>query len=390
MIYDYKTLAPAYGTAAPMWQMLKKMGADDKDTIAFGVAEMKFPLAPEIASAVSETALHGTFGYGGAPESMLEAVCGWFKSRHGFDIKPQELVQSYGVVNAVGGAIKVLTREGDGIIVMFPRYQPFENTVKANNRRLIVSDLKNDGSGYYTMDFDDIRKKAAEKDVTALILCNPHNPVGRVWTESELRELAEICLENGLYIISDEIHCDLIHKGFRHIPIASLSDDIAKITVTLTAPSKTFNIAGMTISNTIIKDGELRRKFSQVLSRDCGGYINVFGFAACEAAYTKGGAWLDGALQVIYENHLLIKKFMAENFPGAAVCPLEGTYLQWVDFSSLGLSDEKLLELLHKKAHFFTGAGTDYGTGYGQFARVNLACPSYYLEKALERLSAAF
>lgn len=388
-MYDFKTLAPAWGENAPMWERMSEMGHPvGPDIIDFGVAEMKFQLAPEIKAAVIEQAEKGTFGYSRVGKDCLEAICGWMKRRHDWDIKPEWTIQSYGLVPAIGCAIRALTEEGDGVLVSFPSYGPFPRTVLENNRKLVRSDLVSE-NGRWVMDFDDMEKKLSDPSVKAFILCNPHNPTGRVWTREELEKLGEMCLRHGVKVVSDDIHFDLGFKANKHTVFASISPELADITVTLTAPSKTFNIAGMTISNTVVSNEEIRKLMNAEISRCMGMYINAFGMAACKAAYNKAEGWLDELLDVLEGNVKFMRDFLNERLPGIRMNEQDGTYLCWVDYSCLGLGEKELDELINKKAKFASQHGRDFGEGYENFHRVNVACPREYLEKALLRLEEA-
>jgi len=388
MRYDFETLLPAWGTDAPMWQILRAQGASDPDVILFGVAEMRFELAPPIRSALREMAETAAFGYNLAFPAAEEAFCAWSAARHGWTITPEDLRFVYGVVSGIGYVLRAITEPGDGVVVLYPSYGPFPQTVEQSGRRL-VRVLLRETDGRWEIDFDALRAAAADPGTKALILCSPHNPVGRVWTRAELEQIVSICLENGLYIISDEIHCDLVYKPHVHIPTASLSPEAAEITVTLTAPSKTFNLAGLSASTMIVTDPALRKRTDAVLSREMGHYLNVAGMTAMTAAYRECGPWLDEVLDVIAGNYARMKRFLAEKIPGAKTYPLEGTYLQWADFACLAPTEPELEEIFKKKAKFFTDNGTHYGPEYGTFRRINLACPQRYLETALARLDAA-
>ena len=386
--HDFQTLAPEWGSGAAMWKKLEREGAAHPDVIDFGVAEMKFVLAPEIASAVTYQAQHGTFGYAPAGEEYFSAVHEWMKKRHDWEIQKDWVTQSYGLVAAIGCAVRAMTEPGDGVLVSFPSYGPFPRTVLHNNRTLVRNDLVNE-NGRWVMDFDDMEEKLASPEVKLFILCNPHNPTGRVWTREELERVGEMCLRHGVKVISDEIHFDLVYAPNRHTVFASISPEIADITVTLTAPSKTFNIAGMTISNVIVSNPELREAVFYDIELSMGHYINAFGLAACRAAYENAGGWLDELLPVLDGNAKLLKSFFEERLPMVKMNKQEGTYLCWVDYSGLGLDEKGLDELLHKKAKFMSQHGIDFGEGYELFHRVNVACPEKYLEKALERLDKA-
>jgi cystathionine beta-lyase len=351
---------------------------------------MKFRLAPEIKSAVVAQGESGTFGYAPPPAigEYTASVKRWMQSRHGWDIDQTWITESYGLVAGLGCAVRAITREGDGILVSYPSYGPFPRTVLANRRNLVRTDLIN-RNGRWEMDFDDMEKKLADPKVKAYILCSPHNPTGRVWTREELERLGDMCLRHGVKVISDEIHFDLVFAPNKHTVFAGISPELADITVTLTAPSKTFNIAGMTISNIIVSNPEMRESVFGEVSLAMGAYINSFGLAACRAAYDSGEKWLEELLPVLDGNAKLMRKFFAEKLPTVHMNRQEGTYLCWVDYSGFGLDEGALDELINTKARFTSQHGRDFGEGYEQFHRVNVACPKIYLEKALHRLEVA-
>ncbi len=384
-MFDFTTLCPAWGQEAPMWENLRRQGYDNPDVIDFGVAEMKFDLAPAIRSTVTAQAQRGTFGYGMPSERYFQAVNAWMQRRHGWKTEAEWCIPTYGLVSAIGYSLRAMTEPGDGVMVLFPSYGPFFRTVADCGRTLVRSDLVLE-SGRYVMDFQDIEKKLADPNTKLLIFCNPHNPTGRVWSREELEKLGQLCLTYGVGIISDEIHFDLVFRPNVHTVFASVSPEVADITVTLTAPSKTFNIAGMTVSNVLISNSELRRKVEAVISREMGHYINAFGMAACIAAYEEGEPWLEEALAVLKDNADFLRGFCTEHLPTIRFQEQEGTYLCWGDYSGLGLPDGELNALLGQKARFLSQKGTDFGEGFGQFHRVNVACPKSYLEKALNRL----
>ncbi len=388
MAYDFTTLHPAFGSGAPMWGRLAEFGECTPDAIDFGVAEMKFTLAPEIAAALERHVTAGTFGYAGAPESLKREIVSWMERRHGWHIEPEWLFQTYGLVLAVGCCVRALTEPGDGILLNFPSYPPFYRAIEQNGRRLVRSELVERG-GKYVFDFEDMERKIEQEQVKLYILCSPQNPTGRVWTREELSRVGEICLRHGVKVVSDEIHFDITYPGHEHSVFASISEELAANSVVLTAPSKTFNIAGMTISNVVISNPELRERVKATVARDMGGYFNSFGYAACEAAYKSAGPWLDECLKVLEGNCRLFTDFLAGRVPVFSCHMPEGTYLAWMDGRRSGLSPEELTAFLHGDARFYTEGGDVFGSGYELFHRVNLACPREYIEKALLRLEAA-
>ena len=388
MADDFTTLHPAFGSGAPMWERLAQFGEPAPDAIDFGVAEMKFKLAPEIASALERHVTEGSFGYAGAPESLKREIVSWMERRHGWHIEPEWLFQTYGLVLAVGCCVRALTEPGDGILLNFPSYPPFYRAIEQNGRRLVRSELL-EQDGKYVFDFEDMERKIEQEHVKLYILCSPQNPTGRVWTRAELERVGEMCLRHGVKVVSDEIHFDICYPGHEHSVFASISEELAANSVVLTAPSKTFNIAGMTISNVVAPNPELRERVKATVARDMGGYFNSFGYAACEAAYKSSGPWLDECLKVLEGNCRLFTDFLTERVPVFSCHMPEGTYLAWMDGRRAGLSPEELTEFLHKDARFYTEGGDVFGSGYELFHRVNLACPREYIEKALLRLEAA-
>lgn len=379
MAYDFTTVCPA-NTVHPF---IRGYGVTDPAIIPHAVAEMRYRLAPEITCAMHDIVSANCFGYQPPEESYQQAVCSWMERRHNWLIESDWLTQTSGVVTALGIAIRAFTQPGDGVIIQTPVYGPFQRSVEQNGRTLLENPLvyKN---GKYAMDFDDLREKA--KEAKLLLLCSPHNPVGRVWTKKELKELADICLENNVLIVSDEIHFDLVFK--QHTVLAALSPEIADHCVVCTAPSKTFNLAGCSLSNIIIPNEELRKQFQAVASRDCGHFVNTFGYTACEAAYTHCDGWLDQLLEEIAHNSRMFVEAIHDIFPGATVSPLEGTYLQWVDLRYLGMAQDELMEFL-RNAQVFVNSGAEYGEGGEGFIRFNIACPRKTLAKTLLRLREA-
>lgn len=388
MTCDFETLWPAYGSGAPMWTRLEKFGPTLPDAVELEIAEMKFRVAPEITRACAEQAERGTFGYSGPADSLGREIVRWMSERHGWAVEQDWIRQTYGLVPAIGYSIRALTEPGEGVLVNFPAYRPFPVTVEGNARRLVRSDLVL-RDGRYVMDLEDMERKLADPSVTAYILCNPHNPTGRVWTREELETVGSLCLKHGVKVISDEIHFDIAYAGHPHTVFASVSPELAAVTVTLTAPSKTFNIAGMTISNVIVSDPALRERVWAVMERDMGHYINAFGFAACEAAYKHCTYWVEECLKVLKDNCDYFRAFLRERVPVFSCNEQEGTYLVWMDCSKAGLAPAELDAFLWNDARFYSEQGGVFGEGYELFHRVNLACPRKYVEAAALRLEAA-
>ena len=380
MKFDFETL----NTGGGVHPFVAERGVTDPNIISYSVAEMRLNLAPCITQGMHDIVDKGCFGYAPPEKARFDAALkAWMQTRHGWDVDPAWAVQTSGVVTAMGIAIRALTEPGDGVIIQPPIYPPFARTVKNNGRTLLENPLREE-NGRFTMDFEDLREKA--KQAKLLMLCSPHNPVGRVWTEEELKTLGEICLENGLYVVSDEIHFDLDHTG-RHRVLTQAAPELRDRAIICTAPSKTFNLAGNALSNIFIENEDLRRRFEADLNLHCGHYLGTFAYAATTAAYEGGGPWLDALLVHLQENRRVLEAGLKELVPGAVLTPLEGTYLQWVDLSCLGLSQDQLMDKL-ASAQVFVNNGEEFGTAGTGHIRFNLACPTRSIREALDRLKA--
>lgn len=378
MEFDFTTV----NTGGCVHPFVADKGITDPNIISFSVAEMRLDLAPAIVKGMHRCVDVGCFGYA-PPEKQRydKAVAGWMKRRHDWDVDMKWAVQTSGVVTAMGVAVRALTQPGEGVIIQTPVYPPFAATVRSNGRTLLENPLICE-NGRYTIDYADLEEKA--KQAKMLMLCSPHNPVGRVWTEEELKKIGEICLKHDLYVVSDEIHFDLDYTGNHKVFIQAVPEMTEK-TVICTAPSKTFNLAGNAQSNIFIPNQELREKFQADLSLHCGHYLGTFAYASTTAAYEGAEEWLDNLLLHLLKNRTVLEEGLAQIVPGAVLSPLEGTYLQWIDFSCLGLSQQELMEKLDK-AQVFVNDGATFGTGGEGHIRFNLACPTSCIEDALKRL----
>jgi len=386
MKYDFDRIINRKGTNSLKWDYSQqRIGVDE--VLPMWVADMDFESPPSVIEAVRQRAKHGLFGYTGIPNSYYQAVINWMRKRFNWEIKKEWIVITPGVVAALHLAVQAFTQPGDKVIIQPPVYYPFIWAVESNDRRLINNTLIND-SGRYLMDFEGL-EKAIDERTRLLILCSPHNPVGRVWKKEELERLVEICLKHNIIIISDEIHSDLIMKGYRHIPTATISEDAAQIMVTCTAASKTFNTAGLMTANTIISNKSLYNQFNNAVRKAGLMHADLFGLAATEAAYNQGEEWLEQLLDYIAGNYEFLCSFVAENMPKVKVTPLEGTYLVWLDFRGLGLPDEELKSLLLKKARVWLDDGPMFGPGGAGFQRINIACPRKILKEGLRRIAGA-
>jgi len=391
MKYNFETVHKRYNTGSKKWNELKEHGVEEsEDIIPFSVADMEFVTAPEIVDALKYELDHSIMGYANPTEEYLNTVCEWMKKRHGWDAKPEWILPSHGIIDAFFEAVKVYTKEGEGVMLMTPVYYPMYHAVKDNNRVLVDCGLVRKGNSY-EIDFEDFEKKAADENTKMLILCSPHNPCGRVWTREELERIGEICLKNHVLVVSDEIHFDLVMPGYKHTVFASLSDEIANNCIVCTAPSKTFNLAGLQTSNIFIPNKELREQFMTALKKtNPNPKCNILGYRACEAAYKNCEKWLDEAIEVIDTNRQLVEDFMAKEFPQIQVIRLEATYLLWMDWKKLGIDSKEMERINHQEARLFFDEGYIFGEQGDGFERWNLACPTRYVKEALERMKAAY
>lgn len=358
------------------------------DLIPLWVADMDFKLPNQIIDDIKNTIDHGIFGYTDSDESYFNAVHNWFFNNFKWDTKKEWLVKTPGVVFAVSNAIRSYTNEGDAVIIQQPVYYPFANSIKLNNRKLVNSELIYK-DGYYSIDFEDFEKKIVSENVKLFILCSPHNPVGRVWTFEELKHLANICLKHKVIIVSDEIHCDFTYPGHTHTVLATIDNDIAMNSIICTAPSKTFNLAGLQCSNIFIPDDKLRQKFEHSMAVTGTHSINIAGISACRSAYNNGREWLDQLKKYLEGNLSYVRDFLKENIPQIKLVEPEGTYLIWLDCTELNLTHEQLQDLVIDKAHLWLDAGSMFGNNSELFERINLTCPKSLLKKAMNNLKNA-
>lgn len=385
MKYDFDSPVDREGTDCMKWDYLEAFfGRGDLN--ALWVADMDFKAPPEILEPVISRAEHGVFGYTAKPEGFYEAVINWFEKRYSWTIEKEWIVATPGVVPALNLAIQTFTEPGDGIIIQPPVYFPFEESIRLNGRRTLNNQLLL-AENSYSMDMADLEKKAA--DASMLILCSPHNPVSRVWEKDELQEMERICRENGLLIFSDEIHADIVFKPAVHLPTATVSGYLKNHTIAAYATSKTFNLAGLQLSVNIIPDEELREGFENSIARLHMNMSNIFGITATQAAYAKGGNWLDQLLEYLWENYLAADSYMKEHIPEIRVLKPEGTFLLWLDCRDLDLTDDMLASLFVNKAKLALTNGSMFGPGGSGFMRINIACPRRNLLKALDSLEQA-
>ena len=359
------------------------------DILPFWVADMDFRAPAPVIDALKARAEHGIFGYTQVKDDYFAVLQNWFRTRHDWTVERRELILTPGVVFAIATAIRAFTIKGDAVLIQQPVYYPFANMIRQNERVIVDNPLRLI-EGRYEIDFADFEQKIIEHRVKLFILCSPHNPVGRVWTRAELEQIAAVCLRHNVIVVADEIHEEFVRPGFRHVPFASLSEEAAAITVTCTSPSKTFNLAGLQISNIFIRNTQLRRRFKEELGRTGYDEPNTLGLTGAKAAYERGAEWLAQLLAYIEENHARTKSFLAAHLPKVQIIEPEGTYLLWLDFRAYGLSDEALNEKIIRDAHLWLDDGPIFGAGGSGFQRINIACPWATLETGLQNLAKAF
>lgn len=380
MTYNFNKLISRRGTDSYKWDT-----AESDDVLPMWVADMDFRTAPPVMEALQKRVAHGIFGYTKVPEAYYEAVGNWFLRRHGWQIRREWMLYTIGVVPAISAVIKALTTPGDKVIVQSPVFNCFFSSIR-NNGCELSSNLLTCKEGRYVIDYDDLEQRAADPKAKILLLCNPHNPGGRVWTRDELQRIGDICLRHGVFIISDEIHCELTYEGHDYTPFASLSEDFRHHSVTCVSPSKAFNIAGLQIA-TIVSDSEdIRRRIDKAININEVCDVNPFGVIATIAAYNEGAPWLDALRRYLWDNFLFLNGFFREHLPQYPVMPLEGTYLAWIDITASGLSSDALADSLLKEQKLMLSPGRMFGEGGDRFLRLNFACPRARLQDGLQRL----
>lgn len=361
-------------------------GDRSEDVLPMWVADMDFRTAPCITDALRRRVCHGVFGYTFVPEEYYDAVTDWWAARHDLRIDRDWIIYTSGVVPAVSAVIKALTLPGEGVVVQTPAYNCFFSSVRNNGCRIVENPLVLRRDGTYVIDYEGLEEAVADPNVTVMILCNPHNPGGRVWTPEELRRAGEICFRAGVTVISDEIHCELVYAPHRYTPFASLGEEYARRSVTCISPSKAFNTAGLQIANIVCADPQMRRRIDRAININEVCDVNPFGVAGLIAAYREGGPWLEALREYLYDNYLTLRSYFAEHMPKLRVTPLEGTYLVWVDCRALGLPADEIERRLYERGRVRVSSGTLYGAAGEGFIRINIACPRTRLTDGLERI----
>lgn len=385
---DFDTVIERKNTKCIKYDFAVKRGKSE-NVLPLWVADMDFKVSSYITDALEGMVSHGIFGYSESEESYFKALKGWMKRHHNWDIQEKWLVKTPGVVFALATAVRAFTKEGEGVLIQQPVYYPFAEIIVKNNRKLVDNTLVLTEKGSYAIDYEDFERKIVEENVKLFILCNPHNPVGRVWTKEELIRLGDICLKHNVLVISDEIHSDFIFSG-EHRIFANLKREYADISMICTAPSKTFNIAGLQISNIFLPNEALARRFRKEL--DATGYsqLSLPALIACEAAYQHGDEWLNAVLAYIKKNAQYVQNYLEKYLPKVKMINQEGTYLVWLDFREYKLSDKELDKRIVEQAGLWLDSGAMFGKSGEGFQRINIACPRATLKEALERLRKVF
>lgn len=387
MTYDFNLITDRKNTNSLKYDFAVERGKT-ADILPLWVADMDFPTVPEVTQALVKASQHGIFGYTEVKEDYFNVLKSWFKAHYQWDIERKWLVKTPGVVYAVAMAIRAFTQKNAAVLIQRPVYYPFSEAIKSNERVLINNPLVYE-DGKYHIDYIDFEEKIVKNQVKLFVLCNPHNPVGRVWTKEELIKLGDICVKHNVIVVSDEIHADFIYPGHRHHVFAGLKPEFADLTITCTAPSKTFNLAGLQVSNVLISNSSLKALFKAEIVKSGYSQLNTMGLIACKAAYEYGETWLQDLKAYLYGNLVFTKEFLEKHIPEVNLIKPEGTYLLWIDFNGLGLSEEALEDLIVKKAGLWLDAGTMFGPEGLGFQRINIACPRETLNLALTQLKDA-
>ena len=381
-MYDFDKMTDRKGTSCSKWDNMSSMFTE-KGLLPLWIADMDFRCCEEAIEAMRQRVDHGIFGYTVLPDSYFESIAGWMQRRHNWTVRKEWLVTSVTVVSALNIFVQAFTKPGDGVIIQKPVYFPFEECIQDNDRRLVNNELI-EKEGYYTIDFEDLEEKAARPENKMLLLCSPHNPVCRAWTEEELRRVIDICSRNDIYLIADEIHMDFVFKA-EHVPVGTLTN-YSKLAV-CTSPSKTFNMAGLKMANIFIPDEAMRKEFTRRSKSQCGIIPNnPVSITGISAAYAKGDKWLDEVKQYIWENFQFVDAYLKEYMPKLKMTKPEATYLAWIEWSGVGLSGLKLRRCLRGKARVALDEGMVFGKSGENFARINVATDRTVVRECLDRI----
>ena len=384
-MFDFDQLLNRRGSHSVKWDEPEQEGV-----IPMWVADMDFMAAPAIQEALRKRVEHGVFGYTLVPDAYYDAIVNWFGRYHHWTIDRQDIIYTTGVVPAISCAIQALTMGGENVLIQTPVYNCFFSSIRNSGSNIVENPLKRQGDTY-VIDFDDFERKCADEKTTAFLLCNPHNPAGRVWTKEELTRMNDICMRHHVRVISDEIHCELVMPGYTFTPFASISEACRDNSVTLNSPSKSFNIAGLQIANIICHDPAMRRRINRQVNINEVCDVNPFGVEALMAAYNDSRDWLVALNDYLWENYQALCRFCEEQFTQWKVLKLEGTYLPWVDITATGITSDALADLLLREAKVMVNSGTMYGAQTGEgYIRLNIACPRARMLEGLERIKKVF
>ena len=379
MSYNFDKIISRKNTNSLKW--------DVKDNeLPMWVADMDFETAPEIQEAVRKRAEHGIFGYSVVPEEWYQAYIGWWEKHHGFTMKKEWLIFSTGVIPTISSVVRKITTPAEKVLIQTPVYNIFFNSILNNGRQVLENPLKYDGENYY-MDFDDLEEKLSDPQTTLMLLCNPHNPVGKIWDRGTLNRIGELCFKYGVTVLSDEIHCDLTDPDCEYVPFASVSEKCRENSITCISPTKTFNLAGLQTSAISVPNVRLRHKVWRGLNTDEAAEPNSFAAEAAAAAFTKGGPWLNELREYIFQNKKIVSEFLASEIPEIKLVPSQATYLLWLDCSEIPeFHSKKAAKFIREKTGLFISAGSAYGGNGESFLRMNIACPREILNDGLKRL----
>ncbi len=378
MKYDFDAVIDRRNTASLKWDVAE-------NELPMWVADMDFQTAPEIREELQRRLSHGVFGYSVLPEEWYGAICGWWESRHHFRMEKDWLIFCTGVVPALSSIVRKLTTVGENVLVQTPVYNIFFHSIANNGRNVLESPLVYDGAGY-SVNFDDLERKLADPQTTLMILCNPHNPIGKIWDRETLARIGHLAAKYHVIVASDEIHCDLTDPGKEYIPFASVNEECRENSVTCIAPTKTFNLAGLQTAAVCVPNPVLRHKVWRGLNTDEAAEPNVFAIPAAVAAFTRGAEWLDALREYLYENKKTVSAFLKENLPQIALVPSEATYLLWLDCSKVCADASRLQKFLRRETGLYVSEGAQYGRTGMSFLRLNIACPRIILEDGMRRL----
>ena len=380
MKYDFNSIVNRRNTGSYKWDVAEH-------ELPMWVADMDFRTAPEIISAIMERAEHGIFGYSILPDEWYEAYIQWWKNRHGIEYQKEQLIFSTGVIPTISSCVRKLTTPAENVLILTPVYNIFYNCIRNNGRNALECPLEYH-QGEYSINWDSLEEKLANPQTTLMLLCNPHNPIGKIWDKDTLARIGELACQNGVIVLSDEIHCDITDPDCDYFPFASVSEKCMQNSIICVAPTKTFNLAGLQTSAVIVPNPQIRHKVWRGLNTDECGEPNVFAVQAAVAAFRYGGEWLDELRQYLYENKQLVKEFLSENIPQIRLVPSDATYLLWLDCSVLNRNSKDLADHIRKSTGLYLSNGVQFGNGE-QFLRMNIACPKTVLADGLNRLKKA-